>query len=137
MTRHMAELQSALPAGQPVRFVTFTSDPEFDTPAMMKRYATQYGANSYRWWFLTGDKQEIRRLEAQDFKFVVVEKKPEEKEALDDLFIHSTFFMLVDGDGKLRRWTDREGHVHAYFDMDEPEAKEQIISAISQLLSKK
>ena len=43
MTHHLAELQAALPANEPVRLITFTSDPEYDTPAVLKRYATRFG----------------------------------------------------------------------------------------------
>ena len=36
MTRHYAELQTALPANQPIKLVSFTSDPEYDTPKVLK-----------------------------------------------------------------------------------------------------
>jgi protein SCO1/2 len=137
MTRHLAELQSQLPTNEPVRLVSFTSDPEYDTPPVLKRYAERFGANSNQWSFLTGNKQEIRRLAVNDFKFVVVEKKPEEREIPEDLFIHSTWFVLVDGKGQVRGWTDREGQLHAYFDSEDPSARARILSAISQLLREK
>ncbi len=72
MTKHLSEIQSALPANQPVRLVTFTSDPDYDTPAVFKRYAAIFAADPKVWWFLTGDKQKLRGLEVNDFKFVVV-----------------------------------------------------------------
>jgi protein SCO1/2 len=134
MTHHLAELQAALPPNEPVRLVTFTSDPEYDTPAMLKHYAARFGADSNRWYFLTGPKQEIRRLEVNDFRFVVVEKKPGERAIPDDLFIHSTWFVLVDQRGRLRGWTDDEGHLHAYFDSTDPGARKEMLSAIKQLL---
>ena len=34
------ELQDALPAGSPVKLVSFTTDPDFDTPAVLKKYGT-------------------------------------------------------------------------------------------------
>ena len=73
-----------------MRLVTFTSDPDYDTPPILKKYADRFGADSNRWWFLTGNKQEIRRLAVNDFKFVVVEKKPEDRSVPEDLFVHST-----------------------------------------------
>ena len=134
MTREMAKLQAALPAGQPVRLVTFTSDPDYDTPAKLKEYAGKFGADTNRWWFLTGKKQEIRSLAVNDFKFVVVEKTPEQREIPEDLFIHSTWFVLVDKQGRLRGWTDREGQLHAKFDLDDPDVQAQMLAAIKQLL---
>src|SRR5579872_5428234 len=129
MTRHLAELQTALPANQPVRLVSFTSDPEYDTPTILKKYADKFNADSRRWWFLTGDRREIRQLAVNDFKFVVVEKKPGEREVPEDLFIHSTYAVLVDQKGRVRGWTDREGRLHAYFDLlEDPDAKAEILS---------
>jgi protein SCO1 len=134
MTRHLAELQRALPANAPVRLITFTSDPDYDTPAVLKKYADKFGADSNHWWFLTGNKADIRRLEVNDFKFAVVEKKPDEREVPEDLFIHSTHFTLVDQAGRIRGWTDKEGKLHAYFDSEDPGTQQEILSAIRQLL---
>jgi protein SCO1 len=133
MTRRLADLQAALPADMPMRLVTFTSDPEYDTPPILKRYAERFGANSNQWWFLTGDKGKIRGLAVNDLKFVVVEKKPGEREAPDDLFIHSTWFVLVDAQGRVRGWTDHQGQLHAYFDSADPDALKQVLTAIRQL----
>lgn len=134
MTRNLAKLQGNLPADQPVKLISFTSDPENDTPPILKKYADKFGADSKYWWFLTGNKQEIRSLAVNDFKFVVVEKKPGDRTVPEDLFVHSTYFDLVDKKGQVRGWTDHEGHLHAYFDSEDPEAREAILSAIKQLL---
>ncbi len=137
MTRQLAAMQSSLPAGQALRFVSLTSDPEYDTPAVMHRYADRFGADSNRWWFLSGAKPEIRRLEINDFKFVAVDKTPAERESPDDLFIHSTFFVVVDKFGQVRGWTDANGQVHAYYNSEDPAAVAQAIAAMKQLLTEK
>ncbi len=134
MTRELAKLQSALPANQPVRLITLTSDPENDTPPVLKRYAARFAADSNVWSFLTGPKAEIRRLEVNDFKFVFFEKDASVREAPVDLFIHSTWFNLVDQQGRVRGWNDSEGRLHAYFDSTDPAVQSQILSAIKQLL---
>jgi protein SCO1/2 len=134
MTKHLAELQAALPADSPPRIVTLTSDPDYDTPSVLKRYAGTFGADFKRWSFLTGDKQKLRHLAVDDFKFVVVEKAPGEREIPDDLFIHSTWFVLVDQQGQVRGWVDGQGQLHAYFDSEDPSARERLLSAMSQLL---
>jgi protein SCO1/2 len=134
MTRRLAALQSGLPKGGTVRLVSFTSDPEFDTPAILKKYAARFEADANRWWFLTGDKAGIRRLAVNDFKFVVVDKKPAEREIPEDLFIHSTWFVLVDQKGRLRGWTDRDGRLHAYFDSEDTDSWAEILPCIQQLL---
>jgi len=137
MTHHLAELQAVLPAGKPVRLVTLTSDPEYDTAPVLKTYAARFGADSNRWFFLTGPKPQIRELAVNDFKFVVVDKKPEDRQVPDDLFIHSTWFVLVDQQARVRGWTDDEGHLRAYFDSEDAAAQAQILAAIKQLLEEK
>jgi len=134
MTRQLAELQSELPADKPVKLITLTSDPEYDNPPVLKKYAERFGADASHWWFLTGDKPQIRRLAVSDFKFVVVEKKPEEREIPEDLFVHSAWFVLVDQKGRVRGWTDREGHLRAYYDSGDPAARKQILVGIKELL---
>jgi protein SCO1/2 len=134
MTREFAKLQAALPAGGGVRLVSLTSDPEYDTAAKLKDYAGKFGADTNRWWFFTGNKKEIRSLAVNDFKFVVQEKELKDREVPEDLFIHSTWFMLVDKQGRLRGWTSSDGQLRAKFDLEDPDVQTQMLSAIKQLL---
>jgi protein SCO1/2 len=134
MTRELAKLQAALPAGGDARLVTLTSDPEFDTPAKLKEYAKKFGADLDRWSFLTGNKPELRSLAVNDFKFVVLEKKPGDREVPEDLFVHSTWFVLVDRQGRLRGWLDSSNQIHAKFDLEDADVQAQMLSAIKQLL---
>jgi protein SCO1/2 len=132
MTREFAKLQAALPTGG-ARLVTFTSDPDYDTPAKLKDYAAKFGADTNRWWFLTGEKKQIRSLAVNDLKFVVVEKEAKDREVPEDLFIHSTWFVIVDKQGRLRGWTDKDGQVRAKFDLEDPDVQAQMLAAIRQL----
>ncbi len=102
MTARMAQLQSVLPASFPVKLVTLTTDPEYDSVAVLKPYAERFKADSSRWWFLTGPKGDIARLAREGLKLVAQETKPEERQNDVDLFIHSTIFVLVDKHGRLR-----------------------------------
>jgi cytochrome oxidase Cu insertion factor (SCO1/SenC/PrrC family) len=102
MTRRMAELQRDLPANLPVKLVTVTTDPEFDTPEVLKRYSERFKADAGRWWFLTGAKSDIARLAREGLKLVAQETKPEDRQNDADLFIHSTVFVLIDKHGRLR-----------------------------------
>ena len=125
MTKRMRELQDAL--DEPIQFVSITADPEFDTPAVLKNYAQQYGADQNRWSFLTGPKREINRVAVDGLKLVVYEKKPEEREVPADLFLHSTKFVLVDVHGRVRGW----------FDAENPESKPEIVRAVKMLIREK
>ena len=102
MTRRMSELQRVIPSDLPVKLVTVTTDPEYDSPDVLKRYAARYNANGERWWFLTGNKSDIALLAREGLKLVAQETKPEERVNDADLFIHSTVFVLLDKQGRLR-----------------------------------
>ncbi len=103
MTRQMKELQDALPASSQAKLVTLTTDPEFDTPPVMKTYAERFGADSNRWMFLTGTKPEIAKLAVDSLKLSAVAKTPGTRESPQDLFVHSTIFVVVDKEARLAR----------------------------------
>jgi protein SCO1 len=127
MTQQMKELQDAL-AGSPVKLVSLTTDPDFDTPAVLKQYAARAGADPTRWLFLTGTKKEIAALAANSLKLTTVEVPAGERQSENDLFIHSTIFVVVDKHGKLRGNFQTVGE-----DIDWTKAKQQILSAVKQL----
>lgn len=102
MTQQMKALQDALPPESRARLITLTTDPEFDTPAVLRTYAERFGADPRRWWFLTGSKAQIVGLAVDSLKLTALEKKPEERESPADLFIHSTLFVVVDKHGRVR-----------------------------------
>ena len=102
MSRQMNELQFALPSAQGVKLVSLTTDPDFDTPAVLLKYAGRFDADTNRWMFLTGTKKEIGALATGGLKLSAVETKPENRTSPDDLFVHSTIFVAVDRRGQLR-----------------------------------
>jgi protein SCO1/2 len=102
MSRQMQELQQSLPGGSQARLVTLTTNPDFDTPPVLKTYAARFGADLNRWSFLTGTKQQIAALARESLKLTAIEKKPEERQSAADLFLHSTIFVLIDKRGQLR-----------------------------------
>lgn len=116
MTRQLAEVQAALPAASAVRLVSLTSDPTFDSPEVLAKYATRFGADPSRWQFLTGSKGEIVKLAIENLKLTAVEKSAAERTTPEDLFIHSTMFVLVDKQGRLRGYRDAEGFIRAGFE---------------------
>ena len=103
MTQHMKELEAAVGREAPVEFLSFTTDPEFDTPEVLKTYARRLGAESSRWQFITGRKPELVRVMIDGLKFTALEKKPEDRTDPADLFIHSTIFIVVDKQGRVRK----------------------------------
>jgi protein SCO1/2 len=127
MTRRLAELQAAIPADQPVRFLTLTTDPGHDTPAVLQSYARRFLAQPGRWHFLTGTKKQIADLAVGGLKLTAIEKEADKRENLDDLFIHSTLFVLI----------DQQGLARATFESDDPAMKSKLLPAIMKLLQEK
>lgn len=128
MSRLMKQLQESLPPDSPVRLVSFTTDPENDTPAALKTYAERFGADPRRWWFLTGAKQEIRDLETRSLKLTALEKKPEDRESPADLFIHSTLFLVIDKNAQWRAVIETTGE-----GIDPKTVQSQLSATIRQL----
>lgn len=124
LTRQMAALQADLPPGKPVKLVSLTADPDFDTPEVLRKYGDRYNVVHGNWNFLTGPKSEIQRLSVEDLKFVVVDKALDQRDSPDDLFIHSTRFVLI----------DKQGRIRAYYDGEAPATRSQVLKAIQKLL---
>lgn len=102
MTKRLAELQAHFADNPNMAFATLTTDPEFDTPEVMKRFAKRHGAQDGNWDFLTGEKSEIVRLAVDEMKLIAREKPAGEQATPEDLFIHSSYFVVIDRKGRLR-----------------------------------
>lgn len=109
MTRTMADLQPKLPAA--VRLVSFSVDPEHDTPAVLKEYAKTYKADESRWRFLTGTPQQITDV-------ALGMKLPTQVAGGNVPVVHSEKLLLIDGEGNVRGF---------YFSAD-PEAMKKLLT---------
>lgn len=98
MTVKMAQLQKDLPSA--VQLVSFSVDPEHDTPAVLKEYGRKHEADDARWRFLTGVSQEASHAVSHAFLLAAASGAGTEP------ITHSTKFVLVDADGKIRGYYD-------------------------------
>jgi protein SCO1/2 len=113
MSSQMHEVQTAL-AGQDVRLVSMTVDPERDTPEKLARYAVFYGAMPGVWYFLTGPRETLNHLGQDVFKL----------NSVDGTLDHSTRFVLV----------DRKSQIRGYYLTSEPDAVKRVIADAHMLL---
>ena len=113
MSSQMHEVQNAL-AGKDVRLVSFTVDPDRDTPAVLAKYAAFYGATPGVWFFLTGSRATLNHLAHDVFKLGVV----------DGSLDHSTRFVLV----------DRKSQIRDFYLTSEPDAIKRVIADAQALL---
>ena len=71
LTGRLATLQDPLLESDDVRFVSFSVDPETDTPEKLAAFATKHGATSPRWLFVTGDPKVVDETVLKGFKMVL------------------------------------------------------------------
>ncbi|HXV18982.1 MAG TPA: SCO family protein [Candidatus Omnitrophota bacterium] len=101
-------LQGKLPGD--TKIISFSVDPENDTPAVLSRYAKQFNPDPERWFFLTGEKPEIDSL-----------LKSFHVNSSDDPMLHSLRLVLIDGEGRIR----------GYYNTGEDEALGKLLSDLS------
>jgi protein SCO1/2 len=124
MNTQMKRIQKKFANQTDVRIFSFTVDPDTDTVAQMKRYASAYQAKIGQWHFLTGKKADLYGLARRSF-FVL---KPAEAQNLGDAgsdFIHTNNFVLV----------DRQLRIRGYYDGTNPEEVSLLQAHITQLLA--
>jgi protein SCO1/2 len=113
MSSQMRQVQTALAVAD-VKLVSFTIDPERDTPEALSNYAVRYSARRGIWYFLTGPVETLRHLDRDVFKLGNI----------DGSLQHSTRFVLM----------DRKSRVRGYYLTSEPDAIQQLISDAKSLL---
>jgi protein SCO1 len=103
LTSKMVQLQRLLP-GAGIRFVSFSVDPENDTPPVLSAYASQWNSEERRWILLSTDD---RTLPVTAAGFHITAMKTGSPTDLDPI-VHSGVFVLVDADGVVRGVYDSE-----------------------------
>lgn len=119
MTAKMVLLHRELAAPQ-LRFVSFSVDPEHDTPEVLANYAQEWSPGETRWTLLATRPDAIQSV-AQGFGVMVM---PTDDET--DPILHSNRFFLVDGAGMIR----------GSYVSDDDEAMERLVADAQRLLSK-
>ena len=122
MSRNFEDLGERLPEG--VRRVSFSVDPEYDTPEVLAAYAARFNAGP-DWLFLTGERDEVRNLAVEGFLLGVYPAEEGAEGQTNDHgpFLHSTRSVLVDAQGQIR----------GYFDLFEEGAIERLLAEVSRV----
>lgn len=114
LTKNMSEIAKFYEPASGVRFVSFTVDPQTDTPEVLTAYAKRYGADHAEWSFLTGDGKQLEQFATTGLKLG----------SGDTPLIHSEHLVLI----------DRAGIVRGYFVGTEPAEVTRLKQAIDTLL---
>lgn len=96
-----------------VRLLSISVDPEHDTPAALKVFASHYGAPTTQWTFLTGTPETVHLLAWSTFHVGDVIGKMQ----------HSTKFALV----------DQKGFIRGYYSSFDPEGMRMLLHDVDSL----
>jgi len=94
LSAKMVQVQRAI-ADPRLRFVSFSVDPERDTPEALRTYRARWAPDETRWTLLANTEESLAAL-ARGMK-TFVERQPD-----PDATLHSAEMFLVDGEGKVR-----------------------------------
>lgn len=120
MTAEMAILRDEIMARDlPIQFVSFSVDPEIDTPETLRHYIQEFTDDLSNWNFLTGYKQqEIEQFAREQFNTIV------QKPSTSTQVIHGSLFYLIDGDN----------HLLGEYNFVDPTYKDEMIAEIKKAL---
>lgn len=120
MTATMRRITSAIDKNANVRFVSISVDPDRDTPAVLRDYATKV-RNDPRWTFVTGDKKTIVDLSVNGFKLAAGGATGQPNESI----LHSAKFAIADKNGVIRD----------YYGAENDDAVEHVTRVVNELLA--
>ena len=118
MSSQMVRVQEAFQDEEQVKLVSFTVNPEHDTPEVLREYGERYNADPAKWYFLTGERDKIYDLAQKGFYLPVMKVEGQQD------FIHSEKFMLV----------DKDRYVRGIYDGTDKEDVDRLILEIKVLL---
>jgi len=118
MNKNLVQLQEEFRGFEEFGVASFTINPLYDTPGVLKKYAETYGITDMDWHLLTGDPEEIYELANAGFN-IYAQQMPE----VPGGFEHSGLFALIDKDGYIRSRKDSYGNPIIYYRGSIPEAQ--------------
>lgn len=80
--------------------LSHTCDPETDSVARLKQYADSLRVDNTKWLFLTGTKESLYNAARVSY---LLDDPKNNMQNINDQFLHTQFFALVDRNGKVRK----------------------------------
>ena len=122
LTEQLSALRKQLPDGAPLQLVSFSVDPEHDTPERLQQFAIAHGADRPDWSFLTGPLDDVKRVVTSGFKQAMEVEADQPGKPRNVL--HGTHFVLV----------DRSGQIRGFFASADPDARTALRAGVLSLL---
>lgn len=83
--------------------LSHTCDPATDSVARIKQYADSMNVDTKKWWFLTGRKDSLYTAARMSY---LLDDPQNNGGNIDEQFLHTQFFALVDKNGNVRKIYD-------------------------------
>ena len=120
MTTEMTKIYEAYKSNPNILFISHTIDPINDSIPRLKSYAETLGADSKKWFFVTGDKDKIYSL-AEESYFATAYSDS----TAPGGYVHSGGLLLI----------DKNKHIRGVYDGTNPKETERLKSDIKTLLN--
>ncbi len=125
LTRKMREVQTQGKAqGLKFQLVSFSVDPDNDTPEELQKYAKTNSVDLSNWHFLTGDYDVVKKTSVEGFKMVLDGKADPNADHFG--ILHGSHLVLVDGGAQIR----------GFYRSEDEDAVKRLLSDIQRLGSK-
>ena len=103
MNNNLKSVYESFKGDPDFRILSHSVDPETDSVARMKRYADSMQADSKTWYFLTGTKESLYHTARVSY---LLDDPKNDRETVENQFIHTQFFAVVDKNGQVRKIYD-------------------------------
>ena len=132
MNKNMKRIEDRFGSRIDFGIASFSIDPDYDTPSVLKAYAESYNIFSQNWHFLTGEKDLIYNLANQGFNiFASVNPR------VAGGFEHQGYFALIDKNGYIRSRSDQFGNPIVYYmGLDEENVEIQEVDMLIEDIDK-
>ena len=123
MNNNLKEVYDKFKDEKDFLILSHTCDPLTDSAAQLKSYAQKLGVNTAQWVFLTGRKDSLYNMARISY---TIDDPANNLKNIDDDFLHTQFWALV----------DKNGNVRKIYDGLKKEEIKRLVSDIPKLLKK-
>lgn len=120
MNKNMKAIYGQYKSDPNFLIISHTVNPETDSLPVLNHYADSLGASANNWWFVTGSKADLYKAARESY---LLDDPKNSSKNIDEQFLHTQFFTLV----------DRQGRVRGVYDGIKKEEVAQLILDIKEL----
>jgi len=103
MNSNMAKVYEQYRKENEFFILSHTCDPDTDSAARLRSYADSLRIDTRKWWFLTGRKDSLYNTARTSY---LLDDPKNNLQKIEDQFMHTQFFALVDRSGRVRKIYD-------------------------------